>query len=84
VIGEKQDGANPLDAKLDQYADLSRQVAAETNVPVCDLRKAFVEYLKANNPKNADRGLLTGDGVHLNEAGNRFVAETMLESLMAR
>ena len=81
VIGEKQDGANPLDAKLDQYAELSRQVAAETSVPVCDLRKAFVEYLKTNNPKNADRGILTGDGVHLNEAGNRFVAETMLESL---
>jgi lysophospholipase L1-like esterase len=81
VIGEKTDGSNKNDAKLDQYADLSRKVAKEMKVPVCDLRKAFLTYLKKNNPDNKAKGVLTGDGVHLNDAGNQFVAETMLKML---
>jgi lysophospholipase L1-like esterase len=79
VIGEKTDGANEADAKLDEYAEISRKVAKDMKIPVCDLRKEFVAYLKANNKDNKDRGVLTGDTVHLNEAGNKFVAETMLK-----
>ena len=81
VIGELKDGANSLDAKLDQYADVSRGIAAKLNLPLCDLRKAFVEHIAANNPENKDKGILTTDRVHLNEAGNRLVAETMLPLL---
>jgi lysophospholipase L1-like esterase len=81
VIGEKTDGANNLDAKLDEYSDISRKVAKELNVQLCDLRKAFLTYLKANNPENKERGVLTGDRVHLNEAGNKFVADVMLKCL---
>lgn len=83
VIGEKKDGANHFDKMLDQYSDISRKVAVETEVPMVDLRKAFVEWLKQNNPKNADKGLLTSDTVHLNKAGNALVAEKMLEGLGA-
>jgi lysophospholipase L1-like esterase len=81
VIGEKTDGGNSLDAKLDDYAAISRKVAKDTKVPVCDLRQAFVDHLKKNNPENKASGILTSDRVHLNEAGNRLVAETMLKSL---
>ncbi|HWG44280.1 MAG TPA: SGNH/GDSL hydrolase family protein [Gemmataceae bacterium] len=81
VIGEKTAGANKLDAKLDEYANISRRVAREEKVPLCDLRKAFVDHLKKNNPDNKDRTILTSDGVHLNEAGNRFVADLMLKAL---
>ena len=31
VIGEKTDGSNPLDKMLDEYCEISRAVAAETN-----------------------------------------------------
>ena len=79
VIGEKTGGANKLDTKLDQYSDVSRRVAKEMKVPLCDLRTAFVGHLKANNPDNKERGVLTGDRVHLNEAGNRLVAEEILK-----
>ena len=79
VIGEKKGGANKLDAKLDEYADISRKVAKEKNIPLCDLRKAFVDYLKEKNPDDKERGILTGDSVHLNDAGNKLVAETMLK-----
>ncbi len=78
VIGEKTDGKNPLDKKLDEYAAISRKVAKELKLPICDLRKAFLAHLKENNPTNKAKGVLTGDGVHLNAAGNRFVAEQML------
>jgi lysophospholipase L1-like esterase len=81
VIGEKKGGANKLDAQLDEYSDVSRAVAKELKLPLCDLRKAFVEYLKANNKDDAERGVLTGDRVHLNPAGNKLVAETMLKML---
>jgi lysophospholipase L1-like esterase len=81
VIGEKSGGKNKNDAKLDEYADISRAVAKELKVPVCDLRKAFQDYLKDKNEKNVEKGVLTSDGVHLNEAGNKFVAETILKSL---
>ena len=81
VIGEKTDGKNTLDAKLDEYSAISRRVAREEKVQLCDLRKAFLEHLKKNNSKNEERGILTNDRVHLNEAGNRFVADVMLKSL---
>jgi lysophospholipase L1-like esterase len=81
VIGEKNDGSNKNDAKLDEYADISRRVARELKVPLCDLRKAFLAYLKEHNPKNQEKGILTGDRVHLNDAGNRLVAQTMLKVL---
>lgn len=81
VIGEKNDGSNSLDPRLDAYSEISRRVAKETNSQMCDLRKAFLDHLKANNAQNADRGILTTDRVHLNEAGNRFVADEMLKAL---
>ena len=75
VIGEKKSGTNKLDAMLDEYAAISRKVAADMGLQLCDLRKAFVETLKTMNPDDKGRGILTGDGVHLNAAGNMFVAE---------
>jgi len=78
VIGEKKAGGNKLDAQLDEYAGISRKVAADTGSKLCDLRKAFVDHLAKNNPDDKASGVLTTDRVHLNEAGNRLVAETML------
>jgi len=81
VIGEKPDGTNAEDAMLDQYADVSRKVARETKVKLCDLRTAFIQHLKEKNTENAEQGVLTTDRVHLNNAGNQFVAEQMLAYL---
>jgi lysophospholipase L1-like esterase len=81
VIGEKKAGANSLDAKLDAYSDISRKVAKALQVPLCDLRKAFVNHLREHNAENKERGVLTTDRVHLNAAGNRFVADQILKCL---
>lgn len=83
VIGEKRDGSNDLDAMLDEYCQVSRQVAEETKSQLLDLRKEFLAYLKQHNSDNATQNVLTTDGVHLNEAGNRFVADRVLEALGA-
>jgi lysophospholipase L1-like esterase len=81
VIGEKKDGGNPLDKQLDEYSEISRGLARELKLTLCDLRKAFVAHLNAQNEDNAERGLLTSDRVHLNDAGNAFVAEQVLKAL---
>ncbi len=81
VIGEKTDGTNHFDKMLDEYADISRKVANATGSQLLDLRKAFMTYLKANNPDNAPRGILTGDTVHLNNKGNSFLAGLVLDAL---
>ncbi len=77
VIGEQTDGGNPLDAKLEEYAAISREVAAATAVRLVDLRQLFLHELKIVNPGNDPKGHLTTDGVHLNDAGNEFVQECL-------
>jgi len=81
TIGEKTDGSNPLDPLLEEYSAISRKVATDTGVTLCDLRKAFIDHLKKENPENKERGILTGDGVHLNGAGNAFVAAQAAEAI---
>jgi hypothetical protein len=51
---------------------------------VCDLRQAFLAYFKEHNQTGKRRGVRTTAGVHLNDAGNRFVAQTILACLGAR
>ena len=75
TIGEKNDYSNELDGDLNKYSSIIRSIAADKQLPLIDLRRIFTDYEKANNPSNADRGILTADGVHLNDKGNQFVAE---------
>lgn len=81
VIGEKHDGTNPQDEMLEEYAGISRRVAFALGVRLCDLRKAFHDYLVLNNMENKPQGILTRDGVHLNDEGNKFVAQELLKFL---
>jgi len=77
-VGEKHDGTNKDDPKLDEFAEVERQIANEKQVPLNDLRKAFLTYWKKNNPDNKSNGILTYDGNHFNQRGMDFVAEQML------
>ncbi len=80
-VGEKHDGTNRDDPQLEEFAEVARQVAKRKNVPLNDLRKAFVEHWQKNNPDNKGSGILTYDGNHFNDAGMRFVALQMLKML---
>jgi lysophospholipase L1-like esterase len=77
VIGEKNDFTNELDGDLNKYCNIIRNMATDLHVPIVDLRKAFLDYEVKNNTSNADKGILTTDGVHLNDKGNQLVAEQM-------
>jgi lysophospholipase L1-like esterase len=89
VNGEKPDGTNPSDAAYDQFAQITRDVAASTGTTLVDLRKAFIYYEMNNNPYQLIRGrytyltsgLLTYDGVHPSAAGNSLLADMISEGI---
>lgn len=81
VVGERTDFSNELDGDLNRYSSLIRTLAEKNKLPLVDLRKAFLDYNKANNPENKESGILTTDRVHLNEKGNDLVASEMWKAI---
>lgn len=81
VIGEKPEG-NAQDVDLNAYSAVVTALAKQYNCSLVDLRLAFKQYEMAYNTKNKTAGILTTDGVHLNDKGNQLVAEEMLKILM--
>lgn len=82
AIGEKTDYTNELDGDLNKYAVIIRNIANQNNCELIDLRKAFLEYNLKHNSANAESGVLTTDGVHLNDKGNTLVAQTIREKVI--
>lgn len=81
TIGEKNDFTNELDGDLNKYCQYIRDYAGLHQLPLVDLRKIFLDYNHIHNTENKDRGILTTDGVHLNDRGNKLVAERMWEQI---
>jgi lysophospholipase L1-like esterase len=81
AIGEKHDYSNAQDGDLNAYSNWIRDYTKKHNLGLVDLRKIFHDYSLANNPTNNAKGILTTDGVHLNEKGNKLVAELMWEAV---
>jgi lysophospholipase L1-like esterase len=84
AIGEKTDFSNELDGDLNKYSSIIRNIAKKNNCSLIDLRQAFLQYNLANNRENNEKGILTTDGVHLNEKGNYLVAEEMMRAIAAK
>lgn len=84
VIGEKTDFSNAQDGDLNSYSQIIRNMAKQYNCDLVDLRKAFLEYNRANNKDNKESGILTTDRVHLNAAGNKLVADLMMKTLKSK
>ncbi|HEV3250174.1 MAG TPA: GDSL-type esterase/lipase family protein, partial [Puia sp.] len=78
TIGEKTDFTNQQDGDLNKYSQIIRNIAKNNNCGLIDLREIFHTYEMKNNPENKDKGILTVDGVHLNDQGNQLVADKML------
>ncbi len=88
VIGEKPDGTNPFDQKLDQYAQLTCDVAHQTGATLVDLRKECIDYLKQHNVKDTKgqyqaNKILTYDGVHMLPSGNDLLADHISRGIVA-
>ena len=82
AIGEKTDHSNSLDEDLDKYAGIIRTLAQNNDCMLIDMRKTFLDFNIANNKDNKPFGILTTDGVHLNDRGNEQVAGEMMKALM--
>lgn len=81
LIGERIEPPNSLDALLEKYCDVVRQVANRMDAHLIDLRQSCIDYLRKNNRDNKSHSVLTTDGVHLNSTGNRFVARCICAAL---
>ena len=81
VIGERTDFSNEQDGDLNKYSNIIRDMAAKNNLPLVDLRRAFLNYNLKNNTVNKESGILTTDRVHLNAKGNQLVADEIWKVL---
>jgi lysophospholipase L1-like esterase len=89
VHNEKPDGSNSDDKKIEQFAQITRDVAASSGATLVDLRKAYIAYLQNNNWKlqldgslsYQTVGVLTGDGIHPSEAGVKMLSENIAEGI---
>jgi lysophospholipase L1-like esterase len=81
VIGETPTFSNKEDEEIARYSEVVRTLALKYELPLVDLRRAFVSYNMVNNVEHKEQGVLTTDKVHLNSRGNELVAEEMWKVL---
>jgi lysophospholipase L1-like esterase len=90
IRGELPDGTNPDDRKIEQFAELTRKVAADTETTLVDLRRAYIAYLQNHNAQlrvdgtlySKSSGTLTYDGVHPNGTGNALLANLLCDGIV--
>ena len=70
-----------MNKDLDAFSDVVKNLSSEFNTDLLDLRKKFMEYISENNDLNMSKGVLTSDGVHLNNEGNKLIADEMIKFL---
>lgn len=80
-VGEKTDYSNELDGDLNKYSGIIRDLAKQYNCGLIDFRTLCHDYNVKNNPLNKRDGILTKDGVHLNDEGNKFAADLFYQIL---
>ena len=68
-----------MNGDLDTFSEVVRKLSNEYGTELLDLRKVFMDYLAENNINNDAAGILTTDGVHLNEQGNKLIADQMIK-----
>ena len=70
-----------MNKDLDAFSDVIRNLSTEFTIELLDFRKKFKDYISENNTKNLSKGILTYDGVHLNNQGNKLIADEMIKFL---
>ncbi len=90
VHGERPDGSNADDAKIDQFTGLMRGVAQTMGATFVDIRAVFIAWLRNFNYEIrldgaftilGDDGLLTYDGVHPSDAGHALLADHIAQGI---
>jgi lysophospholipase L1-like esterase len=81
-IGEKTDFSNAQDGDLNEFSKAIRKIAKNNQAGLLDFRQLFLDYNLKHNPKNLPNGILTYDGVHLNDDGNALVADAVWKQVL--
>ena len=81
VIGE--DLSDPRNAASTGYMAALRDIARRRKCLFINLRGPFQTYLDLSRTTGHTDNLLTVDGVHMNDWGNRLMAATILSALLA-
>lgn len=76
-----EDLNNPVQTDIDKVAEVIRQVAAELDTGLCDVRAAVVEWLKNNPPEKSGRTQLTRRGVKWDDLGEELLAPQFMAAL---
>ena len=76
VIQEQLD--SPHNQQLAPYNDFLRALAREHRLPLADVNALFHQRIKT--AQSGGEKVLTSDGVHLNDAGNRLMAQGVLRA----
>ena len=77
MIGEDQPNAN--NQKLAAYNDFLKKLAKEKKCLLADLNADMQAAIAKKTPEQKGN-LLTGDGVHMNDAGNKMMATGVLKA----
>lgn len=77
-IGEEQ--GNEFNAKLAYYNDFVRYLAGQNGCVLAELNAMVVEVLKTK-PETETGHMLTVDGTHMNDRGNRVMAAGLLKAM---
>lgn len=67
-----------MNADLEEFSNVVRKLSSEFRTELIDLRKVFMNHITKNNPNNDAKGILTTDGVHLNDQGNQLIYDQMM------
>ncbi|MCY2932458.1 MAG: GDSL-type esterase/lipase family protein [Planctomycetota bacterium] len=89
VHNELPDGTNPDDVKIEQFAQITRDVASSAGATLVDLRAAYIAYEKNNNYtlhldgslSYQSTGVLTYDGIHPTDTGNLLLADLISQGI---
>jgi len=82
-ILENMDSSNKYNRELNDYADWFKSYCFSHNTPLINTREAFINYEKTYNKENKKYGILTSDGIHLTDKGNKLVATEIWKELKA-
>jgi len=75
-----EDANNELNQKLAPYNDFLRELAKEKGLLLADLNADMRAARLASGETDPKKNVLTGDGVHMNAAGNQMMATGVLRA----
>lgn len=69
------------DELIEEYSGFLKQLAILYELQLIDLRYYLTKKLEKYNVENLPHSVISHDGLHLNEFGNRCISEYLVETI---